>query len=138
MNQFNPFHGEFNFDGSVTDASNLSEADARFNLYKAASNTQISTLLSTDIVEVTDILMLVEANITVTLYDGSDNTISAGELIAFGTPPANGGWALSAQCSHFCQAGTFPKMNGSASGVIRCIIRGHIHSGSNSGNNAPV
>ena len=123
----NPFHGEFNFDGSVSDASGLSEANSRFKLYATASKTQITTILSTDIIVITEMLIMPEANITVQVYDGSNNTVDAGETIAHGTPPANGGWNwVTLGSPHYCQPGTWPKIKGSAAGVIRGTIRGHI------------
>lgn len=116
------FHGEF----SSSDASALSEANSRILLYGAGSTTAI-TLASTDRVHITDILIVAAVALTVTIYDGADNTAGAGEVVAYGDFAANGGVAHSTALSpHVCQAGTWPKVKTSGAGAVKVVIRGRI------------
>lgn len=115
------FHGEF----SSADASSLSEADSRILLYGAGSTTAV-TLAVADFVLVTDVLIVTAAAVTVTVYDGANNAAGAGEVIATGDFPANGGVAWQCQTAHVCQKGTWPKVKTSGAGAVKVTIRGTI------------
>jgi hypothetical protein len=115
-------HGEF----SSADASGLSEANARILLYGAGSTTAV-TLDSNDNVVITDVLIVAAAALTVTVYDGANNTVGAGEVVAKGSFPANGGAALNFSAPHVCQKGTWPKVLTSGAGQIDVYIKGYIY-----------
>lgn len=118
-----PFHGEF----SSSDASALSEANSRFALYGAGSVTAL-TLASTDRVCVTGLKVMTGASaLTVTVYDGADATVDAGETVSAGDYPANGGEAQNFTTPHFCQTGTYPKVKTSGAGAVKAQIRGTIY-----------
>lgn len=125
-----PFHGEF----TSADASGLSEANSRFALYTAGNTPAAITLAANERVVITDIFVLVGATgLTVTLYDGANNSVAAGERILLGTFAANGGVSSSLQTPHFCQknadTGTpvgYPKVKTSGAGQIDATIRGYI------------
>ena len=116
-----PFHGEF---GSA-DASALSEANSRILLYGAGSTTAI-TLAATNQVVITYYTILAGAALTVTLYDGADATVGAGEVVARGNYGANGGERALIGPGHHCQPGTWPKVKVSAAGQVDVIIHGYI------------
>lgn len=116
-------HGEF----SSADASALTEANARILLYGAGSTTAV-TLAATDHVIITDLKILCGATgLTVTVYDGANNTAGAGEVIAKGTYAANGGEANNYSAPHVCQAGTWPKVLTSGAGQVDVSIKGYIY-----------
>jgi len=118
-----PFHGEF----TSADASALNEANSRFSLYGMGSTSAI-TLASTDQVVITDLKLICGATgLTVTVYDGANNTVAAGERITMGTYPANGGEAQNFTTGHYCQTGTYPNVITSAAGQIDVQIRGYIY-----------
>lgn len=114
-------HGEF----ASADASALSEANSRITLYPAGSTSAI-TLGATDQVIVTDIIAVVSVALTVTLYDGTDNTVDAGEQILKGAFAANSGVGAESVVGHTCQAGTWPKVKTSGAGQIYVTIRGYM------------
>lgn len=117
-----PFHGEF----SSADASALSEANSRFRLYPAGGDDTI-TLASTQQVVVTDIFLLTgNTALTVSIYDGGDNNVGAGEVLVAGDFGANGGVNETAHIPHYCQEGTYPKVKTSGAGQINASIRGVI------------
>src|SRR5688572_10003875 len=76
--QGRPFHGEF----STADASGLSEANSRFNLYKPGSTTAL-TLAANERVVVTSVVVAFTGATSraVQVYDGADATVDAGELL---------------------------------------------------------
>lgn len=116
-------HGEF----SSADASGLSEPNSRILLYGAGSTTAV-TLDSNDNVVITDVFVLCGATgLTVTVYDGANNTVAAGETIVKGTFSANGGVAMNLSAPHVCQKGTWPKVLTSAAGQIDVAIKGYIY-----------
>jgi hypothetical protein len=118
------FHGEF----SSADASALNEANSRITLYPAATVSAL-TLGATDQVVITSIQLTSAGAVTVTLYDGADATVDAGEAIALAGLAANGFLNLSSdRVPHYCQAGTYPKVKASGAGAIKVIIRGWIES----------
>lgn len=115
-------HGEF----SSADASALTEANARVLLYGAGSVTAV-TLGSTDYVVITDVFVLCGATgLTVTVYDGGNNTVGAGEVVVKGTFSANGGLAWNLATPHVCQAGTWPKVLTSGAGQVDVSIKGYV------------
>lgn len=118
----NIVHGEF----SSSDASDLSESNSRFTLY-GAGKASVGTLAATDQVVVTDVKVMVGSSaLTVTLYDGSDATVDAGETITVGDYAANGGEAQNFSCPHVCQSGTYPKVKTSGAGAVKVQLRGYI------------
>ncbi|MGF1582376.1 MAG: hypothetical protein ACFCD0_23875 [Gemmataceae bacterium] len=118
-----PFHGEF----SSTDASSLSEANARFTLYKAGKAGNDSFTLSSDQqVVITDIQIMASVALTLTLFDGADSVSTSGEIVAQGDFGAGGGLTISLQTPHFCQKGTYPKVATDAAGQIDAFIHGVI------------
>lgn len=116
-------HGEF----YSADASALSESDARILLYGAGSTTAI-TLDSNDNVVITDIKIIVGAtSLTVTVYDGANNTVAAGEIIQKGLYAAYNGEAQNFSAPHVCQKGTWPKVLTSAAGAVYVYVKGYIY-----------
>ena len=96
-----PFHGEF----SSADASALSEVNSRFALY-ASNSLAAVTLAANEQVLITDIDVVCGGTaLTVTLYDGADTTVSAGEQVLKGTFAANGGISSHLLVPHYCQKG---------------------------------
>lgn len=115
-------HGEF----SSADASGLSEPNARILLYGAGSTTAI-TLDTNDNVVITDILIVAAVALTVTVYDGANNSVAAGEVVAKGSFPATGGAVLTLSAPHVCQKGTWPKVLTSGAGQIDVYLKGYIY-----------
>lgn len=118
------FHGEF----TSADASALSEANSRFALYQTVAGTRSAIALGvSDQVVITDIDIVVGGTgLTVTLYDGDNNTVAAGERILLGTFAANGGISAHLQVPHYCLTQSYPKLKASAAGQVDATIRGHI------------
>jgi len=117
-----PFHGEF----SSADASALSEVNSRFALY-ASNSLAAVTLAANEQVLITDIdVVCGGTGLTVTLYDGADTTVSAGEQVLKGTFAANGGISSHLLVPHYCQVGTYPKVKASAAGQVDVTVRGVI------------
>ncbi len=115
-------HGEF----SSADASALSEANSRILLYGAGSTTAL-TLNANDHVTITDLKVIAGSALTVTVYDGTDATPDAGEVITTGDYAANGGEAQPGMQTPFtCQKGTWPKVKASAAGNVKVQIRATI------------
>lgn len=116
-------HGEF----YSADASALSETNARILLYGAGSTTAI-TLDANDNVVITDIKVMVGATtLTVTVYDGANNTVAAGEVIDKGLYAAYNGAVLTLSAPHVCQKGTWPKVLTSAAGDVWVYLKGYIY-----------
>lgn len=118
-----PFHGEF----SSANAAGLDETNSRFTLYGPSSTSAI-TLGASDQVIITDLIVQSGAALTVTVYDGANNVVAAGERIALGQFAANTNMPAGLSTPHFCQAGTYPKVLTSGAGQIDCLIRGRIAS----------
>ena len=117
-----PFHGEF----SSADASALSEVNSRFSLY-ASNSLAAVTLAANEQVLIADIdVVCGGTGLTVTLYDGADTTVSAGEQVLKGTFAANGGISSHLLVPHYCQVGTYPKVKTSAAGQVDVTVRGVI------------
>lgn len=122
------FHGEF----TSADASALSEANSRFTLYDSSKNA--ITLAADEQVVITDLDIVVGATgLTVTVYDGANNTVVAGERVMLGTFAANGGISSHLKTPHYCRGNAstsspegYPKVKTSASGQVDATIRGFI------------
>lgn len=124
LTQGRAFHGEF----TSADASALSEANSRITLY-SIENAGTITLASNERVVITDIFVLAGAALTVTLYDGGDNSVAAGERILLGNFAANGGLNGPLATPHYCQRGPtngYPKVKTSGAGQVDVTIRGVI------------
>src|SRR5262249_13333358 len=116
-----PIHGEF----SSADASALSEPNSRFALYGPGSTSAV-TLAAADTVAVSDLVVTVGAAMTVQVYDGADNAVGAGELVAKLVFAAAGRQAVPLLAPHYCQAGTYPKIKTSAAGQVDVQMRGGV------------
>jgi beta-lactamase superfamily II metal-dependent hydrolase len=117
-------HGEF----TSTDASGLTEPNSRALLYGDGSTSAI-TLATTDQVVITSVLISVGASgIKVSVYDGADNTVDAGEKIAVASVGANGFVNYTLPVPHRCQVGTWPKVKTSASGQVDVTLHGYLTS----------
>lgn len=116
------FHGEF----SSADPSALSEANSRITLYGDGSTTAI-TLAATDQVIITDINTGSGASNVITVYDGADATVDAGEKILYMRQTTVGA-AMSLLTPRFCQVGTYPKVKGSAV-QTDVVVHGYIYRG---------
>src|SRR5262245_1591277 len=105
--QGRPFTGVF----SSADASALSETNSRFTLYSAANTPAAITLTANERCVITDIDVVVGASsLTVTLYDGADNTPGNGEQISKGNFAANGGISSHLVVPHYGTQATYPKV----------------------------
>ena len=118
-----PFHGEF----ASADASALTEANSRFTLYEMGLTTAL-TLAAGDYVVVTDIIVdyTGATTRTITLYDGADNVVDAGEKINELTRIQNDHTESQYVTPFTCQKGTFPKVKTSGGGQVTVLIRGQI------------
>ena len=116
-----PFHGEF----SSTDASGLSEPNARFTLYGAGSVSAI-TLSANDYVHITSVVIVTGATISTQVYDGANNTVDAGEQVVKASTVANAPFYSAGPVQHVCQVGTYPKVKTSGAGQVDVCIRGTI------------
>ncbi len=116
-----PFHGEF----SSTDASALSENASRFALYGAGSTSAL-TLNANDQVIITDLIISNGTAFKVDVYDGADNTVDAGELIAEVYSAVNTPAYPDLTTPFYCQKGTYPKVKAAAGGNVSVQIRGCI------------
>ena len=116
-----PFHGEF----TSADASALDETNSRMSLYGPGSVTAV-TLDSNDQVIITDLKVIAGSALTVTIYDGGNTTVAAGERIDLSNFGANGGVFEGMTTPHYCQKGTYPKVKTSGAGQIDVQIRGRI------------
>lgn len=115
-------HGEF----SSADASALDEPSSRILLYGAGSTSAV-TLAATDQVQIDSVSILVGGTgRVVTVYDGANNTVAAGETILTGTFAANTSHNSIFQTPHYCQPGTWPKVITSGSGQVNVYVRGSI------------
>ncbi len=118
------FHGEF----SSADASALSEANSRFSLYAELGVTAL-TLDANDVVVITDVII----NFTgvtarnVQIYDGANNVVGAGELIAQATAAQNEDNHIRLATGHPCQKGTYPKVITSGAGQVDVQVKGYIY-----------
>jgi hypothetical protein len=123
-----PFHGEF----SSADAhAPANEAAARMSLYGVigpGGTYSALTLGASDQVIIDSIQIIVGATgQTVTVFDGTADSASGGNVIAKGTLVANGSLAYPLQTPHYCEPGTYPKVLTSVAGQIDVIIHGTIY-----------
>lgn len=117
-----PVHGEF----TSADASALSESNSRFAIYGGGSTTAV-TLAAGDYVTISDLDILCGSSaLTVTVYDGANATVDAGETVVIGDYPANGGIARTYRSPHVCQKGTYPKVKTSGAGAVKVVFHGFI------------
>lgn len=114
------FHAEF----SSADPSALSEANSRFTLYGDGSTTAI-TLGASDQVIVTEVNSASGATNTISVYDGADATVDAGEKIAY-IRQTTVSQTFSLTSPHYCQVGTYPKVKGLAV-QTDLVIHGYIY-----------
>lgn len=121
MFQDTPIHGEF----TSADARALTEANARFTLYRAGST---YTLTSTDVVVVCSLQLSTVTAMTVQVYDGANNSVAAGENIFRAVVAANANevGAYFGDAPHVCQAGTHPKVISDTAGQIYAKFTGYI------------
>lgn len=117
-----PFHGEFH---NAVDASGLTEPNQRFTLYGNRSKTAL-TLGANDIVVICDMSISTGATLTVTIFDGADNTADPGEAIFNHPMAANVPCYPNLFSPHECQIGTYPKVKTSGAGVVDAVIHGFI------------
>lgn len=116
------FHGEF----SSADASSLTEANGRFALY-LGGQAAAYTLQSDDHVVITEIIISTITALTLTVYDGADATVAAGEKIAHVILAANSQPVIiKLSTPRVCQRGIYPKVDTSASGQVDVTINGYI------------
>lgn len=115
------FHGEF----SSADASGLSEANSRFTLFEPRQKGSIS-LGSSDVVAITDIVVTTNTSLTVTIYDGANNSVASGETLA--KVILSGTGVIKFTTPKQCQKGTYPKVLTNTSGQVDVQISGFIHS----------
>jgi hypothetical protein len=116
-------HGTY----SSADASAPSEANARFVLYADLGVTSLS-LNTSDVVVIQDIIVAsAGTNLTVTIYDGADNSVGAGEIVWKGVVATNTTQSVSLNKPHRCQKGTYPKVLASGAGQIDLCIKGDIY-----------
>ncbi len=131
LTQGRPFVGVF----SSADASGLSEANSRFTLYNAAQTPAAITLAANERVVITDIDLVYSGATAreVTLYDGADTTVDAGEQIFKGTFQQYGGISSHLQVPHYGSYNNstsspkgYPKVKTGGAGQIDVTIRGVI------------
>lgn len=116
-------HGEF----SSANASALDEENSRILLYGAGSVSAV-TLGAGDTVCVTSVAVAVGAALTVTVYDGANNTPAAGEQILKVITAAAGTAVYHLPVAHACQPGTWPKVKTSGAGQVDVTLHGHVTS----------
>ena len=117
----NNFHGEF----SSADASGLSEPNSRFTLYGARSAAAL-TLNAGDVVTITSLsVSSAGTNLTISVYEGADATVDAGEVVFKGVIPTNSTQSK-VFAGHECQKGSYPKVKASGSGQVDVVIHGLI------------
>lgn len=120
--QGRPFTGVF----SSADASALNEANSRFTLYTVGSSTAL-VLAANERVVITDLAVVVGSALAVTVYDGADAIVDAGEVILKGSFGTNGGISQNLQVPHYgsaCQS--YPKVKTGGAGQVDAVIRGVI------------
>lgn len=118
----NTLHGEF----SSSDASGLTETNSRFTLYGPASASAL-TLGSTDYVCITDLVFTAGSALTITIYDGANNSVAGGEKAAYVQLGAGATGHLRLVSPFVCQVGTYPKVKTNTSGQVDVILLGDIY-----------
>jgi hypothetical protein len=117
-------HGEF----SSSDASGLSEVNSRFALYGGGATTAL-TLGTNDVVYVTGLIIACGSSpLTVSIYDGANNVVDAGEMIARATLAGGTTSVIDwTQSPHKCQLSSYPKVKTSGAGQIDVVLNGTIN-----------
>lgn len=123
------------FSAADARAATLSEAQARILLFESKPASVAAVVLAaTDIVLITGIVFMSAVTLVASLYDGSDDTIDAGERLWMSRHSAAGG-----NCSPIifmpplqCQAGTYPKIEADVTGQIDVMITGTVFNPSSS------
>ncbi|HYE76651.1 MAG TPA: hypothetical protein VEI97_01565 [bacterium] len=115
--------GEF----SSADARALSESDARVTLYPASSTTAL-TLASTDVFRISAAVITAgtTGNLIVTLYDGANASVAAGERLLRVSVLSNSTVVVPLPQAIYCQAGTYPKVLADAAGDVNVTLTGAI------------
>ena len=115
--------GEF----SSADARALTEENARVTLYPASSTTALS-LASTDVVRISAAVITAgtTGNLIVTLYDGANNTVAAGERLLRVSVLQNSTVVVPLPQAIYCQAGTYPKVLTDAAGDVNVTLTGAV------------
>ena len=118
-----PVHGEF----SSADASALTESGSRFALYGAGGTSAI-TLNANDYVSI-DCISVSSGGTTLTIsvYDGANATVDAGELVWRGIVPTSTSQFIVLRTPHTCQPGTWPKVKSSDTGQVDLVLHGTIY-----------
>ncbi len=115
-------HGEF----SSADASSLDATTSQVALYGPGGTTAL-TLNSNDYVHVSQLsISSAGTNLTVSVYDGADATIGAGELIWKGVVATNTTANVHLPHPHVCQKGTPPRVKTSGAGQVDVTLHGAI------------
>lgn len=121
-----PFHGEF----SSADASAgtlTTEASRRIQLYLGGASSTYA-LAASDQVIVTEFFASSANPNQVTIYEGSDVTVDAGDTITYIRQTTVGG-GLVFGTPHFCRPGCCPKVVCGTTVVVDVTIRGVIKLG---------
>lgn len=120
-----PIWGSF----ESSDARTLDEPTSRLTLYKMVDDVPTAvTLAADDIVEISDLHAYVTTTMIVSVYDGADNVVGAGELISklsLSTLGAND-VPMSFETPHKCSIGTYPKVITTLAGVVAVQLRGNL------------
>jgi hypothetical protein len=111
------FHGEL----VSADAS----AGAAMTLYGESSATSI-TLDTNDVLAVTNVTIVCGAALTVTVFDGANQALGAGETICAGDFAANGGINAAYDPPHKCQKGTGINVLASGAGAVKVQVKGWV------------
>jgi hypothetical protein len=115
------------FSGYISNAapSTGSESATRFALVDI--NGKALTVGASDQVVVTDGQFYCASALIFYMYDGADNTASAGEIFFVGrsTTTVSSG-SVNLQTPHYCSAGTYPKVKGSVDSAVEAVIHGFI------------
>jgi hypothetical protein len=117
-----PIRGEFS--SADARAVTLNESQARFTLYVDGSTSTV-TLNATDRVTITSISASFAASMSAEVYDGTDDTVDAGESLIF----IRGGTAFGPFGTNLditCKAGTYPKLETSALGQVDVVFSGYV------------
>jgi hypothetical protein len=114
-------HGEF----SSADASGLTEPNARISLFQTGTTTAVA-LAAGDVLVITDLSVVAGAALTVTVFDGADATVDAGETILKGDFAAKTNLGQRAATPFECQAGTYAHVKTSGAGQIDAQLRGYV------------
>lgn len=121
-----PMHGYFS--SADARAVTLDEAGARIPMYLDNGSTDVVVLGTSDQVIITHVQTAsVTGAQTIAVYDGSDDTAGADNIITFSRHAAAiGNNPQTFLTPHYCQVGTYPKVEAAAAGQLEVTIRGYI------------